>query len=107
DVRRDGARVQPRMYWKRGATDDDWCQIAYVWNATQDMAVAAPYGQQNANGTQHDVPSRDDCTQCHSRTPGRILGFSALQLDAPAAPGAIDLGYLADHGLLSNPPTPP
>src|SRR5262249_11371635 len=103
-------RVETRMYWKQGPTDADWYQVAYVWNAAQDMAVATPLGEMNANGTQHDVPSRSDCRKCHDRVGGRILGFSALQLDVPAASTgvgapAIDLDYLVGHGLLTNPPT--
>jgi hypothetical protein len=103
----DGVRVETRMYWKQGPNDSDWYQVAYVWNASQDLAVATPLGMDNANGTQHDVPARVQCRQCHDRTPGRILGFSALELDAPAATGDVDLDYLVQHDLLTAPPTKP
>jgi len=103
---RDGIRVETRMYWKQGATDDTWFQMAYVWNATQDDAVATPLGQMNANGTQHDVPARSDCRKCHDRNPqgGRILGFSALQLDVPAKSSEIALDDIVKMGWLSKPP---
>ena len=108
----DGVRVETRMFWKQGPSDGDWYQVAYVWNQTQDMAVAAPLGEMNANGTQHDVPSQSDCRKCHYREAGRILGFSALQLDTPAiqppsGPTAVDLDYLVANGLLTQPPTKP
>jgi hypothetical protein len=63
-----------------------------------------PAGQPNANGTEHDVPSRNDCRKCHDRTPGRILGFSALQLDYAAPSGFMDLDDAVAAGWLSNVP---
>ncbi len=102
-----GVRVETRFYWHQGPGDADWYQVAYVWNQAQDMAVAMQDGVENANGTQHDVPSRLQCRQCHERTKSHILGFSALELDAPAATGDVDLDYLVQHDLLTAPPTKP
>jgi hypothetical protein len=100
-------RVETRLYWKQGPGDADWYQVAYVWNQAQDMAVATPLGMDNANGTTHYVPARVECRQCHERTPGRVLGFSALELDQPAVGADVDLDYLVTHDLLSKPPTKP
>jgi len=102
---RDNIRVETRMYWKQGADDDSWFQVAYVWNAAQDAAVATPTGEMNANGTEHDVPARSDCKHCHDRTGSRILGFSAIQLDYAGAQGDLDLAGLVAMGALSKPPT--
>jgi len=99
-----GVRVETRYYAKLGPSDADWYQVAFVWNAAQDAAIAAPDGEVDANGTSHDVPSRTQCRACHDRTAGRVLGFSALQLDAAGAPGDLDLASLVEHGLLSAPP---
>jgi hypothetical protein len=104
---RDGVRVETRLYWKQGASEDSWFQMAYVWNATQDQAIAAPNGVQNANGTPHDVPARADCKHCHERTQGRVLGFSALQLDVDAPAGQLDLAELVASGALTKPPAQP
>jgi len=104
---RDGTRVETRLYMKNGPGDLDWYQVAYVWNATQDQAVATPAGEMNANGTQHDVPSRSDCRKCHDRVPGRVIGFSALQLDFDAPQAQLDLADLVAMGWLSSPPTAP
>ena len=36
----------------------------------------------NANGTQHDIPPRFQCRECHEGLqPSRVLGFAAIQLD--------------------------
>ncbi len=102
---RDGTRVETRLYWKQGTTESDWYQVAFIWNAEQDHAVATPGGMQNANGTEHDVPARSDCKHCHDRTQGRILGFSALQLDYDAPSGDLDLAGLVQQGALTAPPT--
>ena len=97
-------RVETRFYAKLGPTESDWYQVAFVWNAAQNTATAAPNGQVNANGTNHDVPSRATCRSCHDRSVGRVLGFSALQLDVPAPAGDLDLADLVQLGLLSNKP---
>jgi hypothetical protein len=77
---------------------DDWFMVSYVWNSAQTDAVIAPRGMENANGTTHDVPSANDCGTCHSRVMNSdlginslVLGFSALALDFPGAPGELDL----------------
>jgi hypothetical protein len=54
---------------------------AYIWNAGQTEAVYTTGGQANVIGTDHDVPSASDCISCHRGEKGRILGFSAIQLD--------------------------
>jgi hypothetical protein len=101
---RDGIRVETRLYQKNGPADTDWYFVAYAWNAAQDQAVAAPLGQMNANGTQHDIPQRSDCRKCHDQVPGRVLGFSALQLDYDAPSTDLDLADLVAMNALSAPP---
>jgi len=104
---RDGTRVETR-YIKKLKADDDapnaWFFVAYVWNATQDATTAVTSGVQNANGTEHDVPSRAQCKDCHdSLRPSRVLGFGALQLDFDSV--QLDLEDLITGDLLSVPPT--
>ncbi len=104
---RDGTRVETR-YIKKIKVDDDapnaWFFITYVWNSTQDATMALTSGMQNANGTEHDVPSRAQCKDCHdSLRPSRVLGFGALQLDYDS--GQLDLEDLITGDLLSDPPT--
>ncbi|MCE9572097.1 MAG: hypothetical protein K8W52_02960 [Deltaproteobacteria bacterium] len=102
---RDNIRVETRFYLKTGPADTDWYFVAYAWNEAQTEAVAAPSGQQNANGTTHDIPQRSDCRKCHDQVPGRVLGFSALQLDYDAPSTELDLKDLVSMNLLSAPPT--
>lgn len=99
---RDGVRVETRLLWKQGLTDDDWFAMSFAWNADGTEAIAAPNGVEDARGTPHDIPRATDCKTCHERSPGFALGFAALQLDH--AEGEINLASLAATGRLSNPP---
>jgi hypothetical protein len=105
---RDGIRVETRFIEKRLADDDAsgaWFFVSYAWNAAQDATVAVSTGQQNANGTMHDIPSRANCKECHdSLRPSRVLGFQAIQLDFAAPAGKLDLDDLIAMDLLTAPP---
>ncbi|MEI9939231.1 MAG: hypothetical protein WDO69_18580 [Pseudomonadota bacterium] len=59
-------------------------------------------GAANVLGTTHDVPSSKDCTLCHNGEPGRVLGFSAIQLSKSGPPPT--LTSLASAGSLTVPP---
>lgn len=104
-----GTRVETRFMNKVEADDEApnaWFFISYVWNATQDDTTPTTTGATNANGTQHDVPSRADCRECHNNVkPSRVLGFAALALDYDAAAPLMDLEDLIDGNLLTAPPT--
>jgi hypothetical protein len=101
---RDGVRVETRLFQKLGPGDEDWAAVAYAWGADQLDAAAAPSGVSDALGTEHDVPDAGQCIGCHGGRQSRILGFSAIQLSAPAEPGALDLEGLINSGRLSHPP---
>lgn len=106
---RDGVRVETRLMMKLLADDTTpgaWFFASYAWNASQDATTeATPTGMMNANGTQHDIPSRSQCRRCHENTPGRVLGFQAMSLDFQGATGELDLDDLASMNLLTtNPP---
>ncbi|HUS28427.1 MAG TPA: hypothetical protein VMZ53_07960 [Kofleriaceae bacterium] len=108
---RDNVRVETRLVMRIGnaGMPSDWFYVPYVWNASQDATTAQTAGVQNANGTQHDVPSRFDCKSCHENVkPTRILGFSAIQLDWDNPDAAqLDLKELVAKNLLTNPPAAP
>jgi hypothetical protein len=102
---RDNIRVETRLMMKVGPLDSEWFMVSFGWNATQDDAVALPNGKLDANGTMHDIPSRNQCRLCHDRTSGRVLGFSALELDVPAANGEVALNeMIASNSLTVIPP---
>jgi hypothetical protein len=106
---RDGVRVETRLLEKQPS--GSWYAVAYQWRADQSEADAVPNGVMNASGTQHDVPNNDQCFTCHSQTPDKALGFSALQLSHDALDAADPLewtlGTLIAHDLLTAPPTAP
>ncbi len=103
-------RVETRYIVKVGPGDtvDDWFYVAYQWNPTEDDTIAVPDGVTDANGTQHDIPSRTQCKGCHENLqPTRVLGFGAIQLDEASPPSAGDLdldGLVAVRWLSVNPP---
>jgi hypothetical protein len=108
-----GKRVETRILYKSGPTDDDWIALSYVWNDAQDEATAAPWGVVDALGD-HDVPAAGECMACHGGRKGRVLGFSAIQLAETTAPVAgaeapfdLDLHGLIERQQLSNPPPAP
>ncbi len=97
-------RVETRMIYKRLPDDEPgaWFYATYQWNATQDGTMAMTGGVQNANGTQHDIPTRSACRECHERfLPSRVLGFDAIQLDHDAPAGLTDLDDLIAADLLT------
>ena len=96
-----GVRVETRLLERTGPAADDWLAMAYVWTADGSDAVAAPEGAADARGTAHDVPRARDCMGCHGGTQARVLGFSAIQLNHPAAPGTWSLAELAKEGRLA------
>ena len=106
---RDGIRVETRYMTKVLADDTApgaWTYMTFAWNAAQDAATPVTMGVMNANGTQHDIPSRGNCRECHdSLAPSRILGFGAIQLDLQGAAGDLDLDDLIAQNLLTVPPS--
>ncbi len=100
-------RVETRLIMRIGPGDDqtNWFYMPYEWNATNDDTTAQPQGVMNADGTQHDIPSRLQCRGCHENLmPSRILGFQAIQLDVTPAVGEAALSTLiAGNTLTANP----
>lgn len=99
----DGKRIETRLLAKKGPGNDDWAGVSYVWNDEQSDAIAAPWGVVDARDG-HDVPGAGECFACHGGRKGRILGFSAVQLSAPAAPGAIGISELVAQARVTHSP---
>jgi hypothetical protein len=103
----DGERLETRLIERYGAGRDDFWMGAFVWNAEETDAELVELGQSDVRGTAHDAPAQDDCGSCHDGEPGRVLGFSALQLSHPARDEAEwTLTSLADEARLSLAPEP-
>jgi hypothetical protein len=97
-----GTPLETRLIERYGSGPSDYWMGAFVWEADGSDAVLSEAGAENLLGTEHDAPARERCPACHNGEPGRVLGFSALQLTASA--GAFDLAALAEEGRLSQPP---
>jgi hypothetical protein len=103
----DGVRVETRLIERHGEGRDDYFMGAFVWRADGSDAELRPDGEKNARETAHDVPSQEHCGSCHEGEPGRILGFSALQLSREDRARGPTLAELADSGWLSDAPANP
>ena len=115
---RDGVRVETRYIAKimdsaEGPTDPSpWFYVSYQWNSSPtspmgDSTIAVTAGVTHANGTNHDIPSRTQCRNCHEElVPGRVLGFGAMSLDFKQSNAALlDLdGAIAQSWLTTAPP---
>jgi len=112
EFRKDGTLLETRFIHRFGPRDEDWLFATYQWDLsrlTPEAALKVEDGARNINGTQHDVPSTQQCRSCHVNLPEPPLAFSALQL-SHSLPGETLLG-LRDAGRLSVAPagnyTPP
>ena len=104
---RDGTRVETR-YIVKTMPDDNvfgaWYMVSYQWNAAQnDTTLVDVGGAMNANGTQHDIPSRQNCRECHEELKSKVLGFGAIQLDYNST--ELDLEDLITMNKLTVAPT--
>jgi len=81
---RGGKRLETRMVEKTG--DDAYRMGSYVWNDGETEATWTTAGADNVLGTTHDVPNEGACQRCHNGDPGRVLGFSAIQLAKSTGP---------------------
>lgn len=107
EFRRDGVRVETRLLYKirAGVGAGSWRMVPFVWNQDQTEAVATPGGDDDAVGTDHDVPASIQCLQCHGGMPDMALGLTAVMLDHDR-PG-VTLADLIAAGDLSDPPAAP
>ena len=104
---RDGTRVETRYIVKLMPNDQEfgsWHYVSYQWNAAQNATTLVDVGgAMNANGTQHDIPSRQNCRDCHEELQSKVLGFGAIMLDYNST--LLDLEDLIATNKLSAPPT--
>ncbi len=94
--------LETRLIERYGPGPEDFWMGAFVWKTDGSEALFAVDGAQDINGTQHDAPAQKVCSSCHYGEPGRVLGFSAMQLSG--TPEGPTLSSLAADGHLSVPP---
>lgn len=85
-----GRRIETRVFRKIADAPgiDSWEYASFIWDEEQrGVRVAAPDGEQNVLGTEHDVPALRDCASCHDQSRRRpepsdiVNGFEAIQLN--------------------------
>ena len=85
----DGLKLETRRFEKTGDGTgiEHWTYDAYAWSADQRKLTLAQDGAENVLGTEHDIPSRNQCKSCHDQSTRReqpsdiVNGFAAIQLN--------------------------
>ncbi len=103
EFRVNGKRVETRMFQK--VMGDFWIYATYAWNsddseATINFGGPVPVGD---GGSTWNIPTNDDCNECHRGRLDRILGFEQVGLGLPGAQG-LTLAELAEMGLVTPAP---
>ncbi|MBX3231818.1 MAG: PQQ-dependent sugar dehydrogenase [Labilithrix sp.] len=92
-----GQKIETRMLTK--SVDESWLAYTFEWNEGQTDAVLLREGKSvDVDGVPWTVPSRSQCSACHRRGAGTVLGFTPPQL---ARGDRLDV--LAQRGLLDRP----
>ena len=104
EFRLNGKRVETRMFQKEAT--DFWVYATYAWNsddsaATINFGGPVPVGDA---GVTWNIPTNDDCDECHRGRQDRILGFEQVGLGLPDAQG-LTLAQLAEMGLVTPAPS--
>jgi hypothetical protein len=101
----DGVKLETRLIERYGRAKEDYWMGAFVWNTDGTDAEFQSGGQSDIHGTSHDAPPQKQCLSCHNGEPGRVLGFSSLQLAAEAEdPSTWTLQRLSKEQRLTSPP---
>jgi glucose/arabinose dehydrogenase len=94
-LERDGRRLETRILLK---DRHEWAGYTYAWNADQTDADLVP-----AAGRATDAwafPSRQECSVCHSRQAGFLLGVNTLQLNRKDGDGVPQIARWEAQGKL-------
>jgi hypothetical protein len=97
----DGKRIETRLFQK--VREDRWMFATYVWDDT-DSDAQAQFGTRIplANAV-YEIPTRDNCEDCHKGRKERLLGFDSISLGLEGSKG-LTLAKLAEEELLSPAP---
>jgi len=75
-----GKRIETRLLIRH--EDGGWAGYTYEWNSTETDATLLKAGKTvTVSGQQWDIPSRADCSTCHTAAAGRALGAEFLQIN--------------------------
>jgi len=96
---REGKRIETRYFHKQ--SPGYWVYTTYVWNADESDATRGAGGPITLpSGEIYQVPTKDECTQCHRGRTDRLLGFEQVSLGLPGATGYA-LSSLVQDGKLT------
>ncbi len=102
-----GNAIETRFIHRFGPGPNDFVFATYLWNSDHTEADLVEDGVVDASGTNHDVPSTDQCLSCHGNggpdaggVPERVLGFSYVQLPGVGASDDIDIDKLVTNARL-------
>jgi hypothetical protein len=101
EFRREGKLLETRFIHRYGPKVGDWLFVAYQWNNSEDEGVVTETGAKDVKGTTHDIPSVDQCKQCHTPLEEHLLGFGAIQLSH--ANSETSIMSLSQEGILTVP----
>ena len=97
-LERDGRKLETRILLK---DEHEWAGYSYAWNAEQTDAELVP-----AAGRVTETwvfPSRQECSVCHSRQAGFLLGINTLQLNRKDESGVSQIArWEAQRRLYTN-----
>jgi hypothetical protein len=79
---RDDLVVETRIVERLPGDTPAYSFRTYVWRDDGLEADLALDGATDVRGTAHDVPAESQCIACHQGEPGKVLGFSAIQVSA-------------------------
>ncbi|MCA9610190.1 MAG: hypothetical protein KC619_31555 [Myxococcales bacterium] len=100
----DGRPIETRMLWKTGPGVGSWVYVAYRYREDGSDADAVPDGEADVLGTPHDVPSTDDCRNCHRGGRDFVLGLGAMQLERATFDAWMSEGVLPPATSYGAPP---
>jgi hypothetical protein len=94
--------AETRLLRKVDSPRPGWLYTSYVWNEAQTSATLVDEGVEDLYGTGHDVPTLDQCRQCHVGRDDFVLGWDPVLLGEGSQ--GVDLESLAAAGRVMLPP---
>ena len=99
-----GVRLETRLIWKRPT--GSWYLTTYRWSADESRTDELTAGETGADAGSYEIPTQNNCFDCHSGRRDVVLGFEAVALSSPGASG-ITMATLKSDNLLTDPPAAP
>ncbi len=100
----DGRLLETRLLWKAGPSSDDWVYVAYRAREDGSDGDPVPDGEADVLGTDHDIPSTQDCAFCHRGGRDFVLGPGAFQLAREDFDAWVAAGMLPPDTVYADPP---